>query len=111
MKPLVKFPVEPVTQHQLVDILCLEEEIKIIRKRIRNRKTQLAAAIAAGSHIESGAHTAVLDAKGQVRVYPWRGAILRHDDEDVSHMTTGQPKAKPTVGPLPILNRPNPPVA
>jgi len=100
-----------VTQSQLCEILVLEEEIKMIRERIRTKKAAVAAALAAGATTQSGPHKPTLGAKGTVRVYPFRGAILRHDDQDVCNMDCGQSKPAPHVGPLLIPFRTAPPVA
>jgi hypothetical protein len=100
-----------VAQSQLCEILVLEEEIKIIRERIRTKKAAVAAALAAGATTQSGPHKVTLGPKGTARVYPFRGAILRHDDEDVSNMECELPKPAPHVGPLLVPFRTAPPVA
>lgn len=84
MKPPAHFQLEAVTQRQLMDVLCLEEEVRMIRAEIRRKKARIADALALGAIIESGCHECKLNSHGGVKVYAFRGAILRYSDEDDS---------------------------
>lgn len=67
------FP-EPVTQRELVEILTLEEEVRLIRHEIMMKKLRIASKIQRGAVVESGLHEYNKD---KLKIYPFRGAILR----------------------------------
>ncbi len=78
-KPAPVAPPSRVTQNQLVEILTLEEEARMIRHEILMKKLKIASAVLAGATIESGRHECVYDRRrGRVHVHAFRGAIMRH---------------------------------
>ena len=76
----IPVPLAEVTQQQLVDVLVMKEEIRMIRERIRRKEVQIAALMLQGASVQYGGHTITLDGKKRLRIYPFRGAILRHAD-------------------------------
>jgi len=71
-------PLAEVTQDQLVEVLVLKEEIRMIHERIRQKEVEIAALMLQGAPVQYGRHSAALDAKKRLRIHPFRGAILRH---------------------------------
>jgi hypothetical protein len=69
-----------IRQGDLQEVLCLREEIKMIRKEIQRAEVRVLAALIAGATVESGPHLVERFGKRRIRILAFRGAILRSEN-------------------------------
>lgn len=73
-------PPAQVTQDQLVEILTLEKELELIRRRLLVKRLKVAAALMGGATVEAGRHEAIYDTKrngpGRLTISAFTGGIV-----------------------------------